>query len=551
MPNQIDKNRMCIGIDLGTTNTTVCVSRVDTNGVILLEDCEIRQRSEQNELNQDRLPSIMYVKNEGKEVVGHEARELKKASITSAEAEARYIENSKRFIGTTRTWEIGGKTYSPIDVAARILTHAKKFSKIRDLIADSDVYITIPANFDTDQINNTLEAAKRAGFTNVQLRPEPKAAILSFLHEEMGKREHKLLDISTKKRILVIDIGGGTCDVCIEDVWMKPNGSCAFEHKAVGRDNIGGVDFDVRIADYLAAKYCSEFELTKSDRAILIESAQTIKEMLSSRIDYFIEDDYDSDYEAVYSATDWQEKIADADEVSLTQTLSGGRINFRMSVKEFCNAIVPLVQNKDSVRTANKDERDAHKNMQELLHNTLEENDIPADSIDVIFLTGGMSKCFVLKAALYELLKKPIIVPSDPMLAVSRGAALMNKYDQEDIVSHDIMPRSILIETNSGHLKKLVSMGERVPVTKTVDEVFSTTSRTGVIIRLFEGKDEYDNQLRKLNSVYKLTYEPQEIGKEFKIEYTIDKTKRIKFTLHFLESGATYEIEAQVKNTEE
>lgn len=551
MPNQIDKNRMCIGIDLGTTNTTVCVSRVDTNGVILLEDCEIRQRSEQNERNQDRLPSIMYVKNEGKEVVGHEARELKKASITSAEAEARYIENSKRFIGTTRTWEIGGKTYSPIDVAARILTHAKKFSKIRDLIVDSDVYITIPANFDTDQINNTLEAAKRAGFTNVQLRPEPKAAILSFLHEEMGKREHKLLDISTKKRILVIDIGGGTCDVCIEDVWMKPNGSCAFEHKAVGRDNIGGVDFDVRIADYLAAKYCSEFELTKSDRAILIESAQTIKEMLSSRIDYFIEDDYDSDYEAVYSATDWQEKIADADEVSLTQTLSGGRINFRMSVEEFCNAIVPLVQNKDSVRTANKDERDAHKNMQELLHNTLEENDIPADSIDVIFLTGGMSKCFVLKAALYELLKKPIIVPSDPMLAVSRGAALMNKYDQEDIVSHDIMPRSILIETNSGHLKKLVSMGERVPVTKTVDEVFSTTSRTGVIIRLFEGKDEYDNQLRKLNSVYKLTYEPQEIGKEFKIEYTIDKTKRIKFTLHFLESGATYEIEAQVKNTEE
>ena len=189
--------------------------------------------------------------------------------------------------------------------------------------------------------------------------------------------------------------------------------------------------------------------------------------------------------------------------------------------------------------------------MQELLLNTLEENDIPADSIDVIFLTGGMSKCFVLKAALYELLEKPIIVPTDPMLAVSRGAALMNKYDQEDIVSHDIMPRSILIETNSGHLKKLISMGERVPVTKEVDEIFTTTSRTGVIIRLFEGKDQYDNQLRKLNSVYKLTFEPQEVGKEFKIEYTIDKTKRIKFTLNFIEDGKTYEIEAQVKNTEE
>ena len=220
MTNQTSKNRMCIGIDLGTTNTTVCVSRVDTNGVILLEDCEIRQRSEQNERNQDRLPSIMYVKQDGRVVVGHEAKELKKASILSSEAVARYIENSKRFIGTTRTWEIEGKTYSPIDVATYILTHSRKVSKIRDLISESDVYITIPANFDTDQINNTLEAAKRAGFENVQLRPEPKAAILSFLHEEMGKREHKLLDITTKKRILVIDIGGGTCDVCIEDVQL-------------------------------------------------------------------------------------------------------------------------------------------------------------------------------------------------------------------------------------------------------------------------------------------------------------------------------------------
>ena len=550
MTNQTSKNRMCIGIDLGTTNTTVCVSRVDTNGVILLEDCEIRQRSEQNERNQDRLPSIMYVKQDGRVVVGHEAKELKKASILSSEAVARYIENSKRFIGTTRTWEIESKTYSPIDVAAYILTHARKFSKIRDLISDSDVYITIPANFDTDQINNTLEAAKRAGFENVQLRPEPKAAILSFLHEEMGKREHKLLDISTKKRILFIDIGGGTCDVCIEDVWQKPNGSCAFEHKAVGRDNIGGVDFDIRIADYLAAKYC-DFELTKSDKAILIESAQTIKEMLSSRITYFIEDEYDADFESVYSSSDWQEKIADAEEVVLTQTLSGGKINFRVSVEELCNVIVPLVKNENGAKTTNKDERDAKKNMQDLLQTTLDENDIPLDSIDVVFLTGGMSKCFVLKAALYDLIKKSIIVPSDPMLAVSRGAALMNKYDQEDIVSHDIMPRSILIETNSGHLKKLVSMGERVPVTKTVDEIFTTTSRTGVIIRLFEGKDEFDNQLRKLNSVYKVTFEPQEIGKEFKIEYTIDKTKRIKFTLHFIEDGTKYEIEAQVKGSEE
>ena len=81
-----------------------------------------------------------------------------------------------------------------------------------------------------------------------------KAAILGFLHDQSQARENKVLDITTKKRIMVIDIGGGTCDISVEDVEER-DGQYVFAHLAVGRENLGGVDFDKRIADDLTRKY--------------------------------------------------------------------------------------------------------------------------------------------------------------------------------------------------------------------------------------------------------------------------------------------------------
>ena len=518
--SRFDNTRMCIGIDLGTTNTTVAISRTNTRGDIVVEDAEIHQVGSNRP--SVTLPSILFVK-DGKEYVGNRALDLKEHYIKESSGNPPYLENTKRYIGTQKKFEIGNKEYTAIDVAAKILETVKSDPKIKR-IPDAYVCITVPANFNTDQRNNTKEAAKRAGFFDVELREEPKAAILSFLHEENEKRELKQLDVTTKKEILVIDIGGGTCDICVEVVEKNNLGGYNFLSLAEGRDNLGGADFDVRIALYLMKKYDIDIlNLSDSVRAQMQYIGQMFKETLSRNIDDYIYDEYDGIQQDFIQSPTWKQELEDVLPVSSSHTINGRMIEFELSAVEFFEVISPLVYHSEA-DIRNKDEREEYKNMEDLVRKTL------------------------LKAAMQEVFGKQIVSPDKPLLAVSRGASLMNKYESEDSGMTERMSRSIMIETISGRFKQLISAGEVVPVSRTVEETFKTTSRNGVVIRLFEGKDEFDNQLRKLNNVYTIEFPSVcELNREFQIKYSVDRTKQLKFEITFLDDKSTYIIEAQVR----
>ena len=540
--------KIYIGIDLGTSNTSANKFWIGKNGEPNLTDIEIMQRSHGTSKRQELLPSILYRKRDGSDVVGLEAKDLKEHDINDANEKVRYLENTKRYIGTKETFTIDDQTYSPIDVATKILSHVKRFSEINSIKGEYNTIITVPANFLNDQRNDTLEAARRAGFSNVELYDEPKAAIISFLHEESEKINDKQLDLSSSKRILVIDIGGGTCDICVDDVVLDED-KYKFTHLAVGRENVGGVDFDKYVGDAIAKKYLKNIELSQKDIANLRDRGQKIKETISDDISYKIYEEYDGDDSKLYSNPEWMDILENYEiEGKNSITINDETINISLTVREFINSITPLVYCTNDEAASNKDERERFKNMESLINNTLKDNDIDIETIDLIFLTGGMAKCFPLKAALYEVFQKKIISPSDPLLAVSKGAALVSKYKSVDVESLDIMPSAIMMEMDDGRLETLVSMGEKVPVKKIVDKTFTTTSRTGVTIKLFEGKNQFDSQLRKINNRYVIDFdEPKKIGREFIIEYSVDRTKRIKFIITFLDSNEKYEISGQIR----
>ena len=432
---KMDETKICIGIDLGTTNTSAAYSTLSVDGQISVVDLEIRQKGRGSQRTFDTLPSIMYVKEDGEAVVGREAIALKEQSSIDNNKEVRYLENVKRYMGTQQKFLLDDKTYTPIDVATEVLKHVRNYSQIKTMKSDYYTIITVPANFNTDQRTDTMEAARRAGFENIELYDEPKAAILSFLHEESQKRENKQLDVSSKKRILVIDIGGGTCDISVEDV-VEKDGQYVFAHMAVGRENLGGVDFDRRIGDELAKNNLKGINLSDSEVAALRDMGQKIKENLSDNIEDFIWDNYDGDKAALYEQPDWLDIIEEENfECSQMREIGNQQISFTMNIQELVNAINPLIYQIEDLPAANKDQREHNKNMETLINTTLSDHDIDVDSIDVIFLTGGMAKCLPLRAALYELYQKPIISPSEPFLAVSRGAALVNKYRSIDETS--------------------------------------------------------------------------------------------------------------------
>src|SRR5262249_31021779 len=116
--------------------------------------------------------------------------------------------------------------------------------------------ITVPASFNTDQRNDTLQAAELAGFKNVHLLDEPTAAFY-FYFDQMRDDDWT----KTPRSVLVFDFGGGTLDVSIIKVEAR---KCIMHIDPIGRsryNNLGGDDIDLDIAAFMLA--CWEYETGK------------------------------------------------------------------------------------------------------------------------------------------------------------------------------------------------------------------------------------------------------------------------------------------------
>ena len=156
--------------------------------------------------------------------------------------------------------EIPDKT--PSDVSAQILSFMINSAKKRLFQNElSDVIITVPASFDSDQCQATLDAARKAGI-NVEnmhdvLLYEPKAVIYNFMRmQECGEIPSDLLSLDTEKNVLVFDLGGGTLDVTIHRVGYTEKGILNIKDLAISRYTLlGGDNFDELLATDMLRRF--------------------------------------------------------------------------------------------------------------------------------------------------------------------------------------------------------------------------------------------------------------------------------------------------------
>ena len=149
-----------LGIDLGTTTTIV--ARIDDAGTP-----EIIRDWEGEAITQTAVAfeTATHV------VVGREAKAM------SEDAEHVFLE-FKRDMGTGVSHPVFSKRVTPLDLSALVLRKVREHAEQGYGPVDLAV-ITIPANFTNSAREATLEAARRAGFTNVHIINEPTAAARS------------------------------------------------------------------------------------------------------------------------------------------------------------------------------------------------------------------------------------------------------------------------------------------------------------------------------------------------------------------------------------
>ena len=241
-----------IGIDLGTTNSCVCVLEAGEPKVI------------PNAEGDRTTPSVVAFNKDGDRIVGAAA---KRQAITNPNT----ISSIKRLMGTDKKVEAEGKKYSPEEVSAMILSNLKESAETYLGEAVTKAVITVPAYFNDAQRQATKNAGKIAGLEVERIINEPTAAALAYGLDKQDKNQ----------TILVYDLGGGTFDVSILDL-----GDGVVEVRSTsGNNHLGGDDFDERIIDYLVSEFKKEngVDLTKDKMAMqrLKEIAEKAKKDLS------------------------------------------------------------------------------------------------------------------------------------------------------------------------------------------------------------------------------------------------------------------------------
>ena len=208
---------MIVGIDLGTTNSLVAVWK-DGRSVLV-----------PNGLGETLTPSCVSIDEDGSILVGKAARERLQ---THPDRTAALF---KRYMGSDKTLRLAKRDFRPEELSALVLRSLKADAEAMLGEPVTEAIITVPAYFSDAQRKATRAAGEIAGMRVERLLNEPTAAALAYGMHNMG----------SETRFLVFDLGGGTFDVSILELFEG-----VMEVRASAGDNfLGGEDFVEAIVD--------------------------------------------------------------------------------------------------------------------------------------------------------------------------------------------------------------------------------------------------------------------------------------------------------------
>ncbi|CUT98670.1 heat shock protein 70 [Echinococcus multilocularis] len=154
-----------------------------------------------------------------------------------------------------------------------VLSKAKQTAKVYLGEEVTDAVITVPAYFNDNQRNATIDAAKMAGLNVLRLINEPTAATIAYGMDRKSEKQHN---------VLIFNWGGGAFNVSILSIKNDE-----FEVKAVGGNtHLGGRDISSRLVDHnveMIKQAHAGKDLTTTKKAVhrLRKACETAKKMLT------------------------------------------------------------------------------------------------------------------------------------------------------------------------------------------------------------------------------------------------------------------------------
>ena len=383
---------MIIGIDLGTTNSAVGVWR---DGKVELIP---------NSLGHVLTPSAVSL--DGDTVlVGLAARE--RQSTHPGQTATAF----KRYMGTTRSTRLGKRDFLPEELSALVLSRLKADAEAYLGEPVTEAVITVPAYFNDKQRKATRRAGELAGLKVERLLNEPTAAALAYgIHE-----------LENESRFLVFDLGGGTFDVSILEIFEG-----VIEVRASTGDNrLGGEDFNDLLVEAMRGRFGKEWQ-DQGDKTLherLRVAAERARRALTEA-------------GAVTMALVWQDKSWEME----------------VTTDSFDTLAEPLLAR-----------------LREPVLRSLRDSSIRAEDLAAVVLVGGSTRMPVVRRAVTRMFGRFPSNAVNPDEAVAIGAAVQAGLKARDaalkeVVLTDVCPYSLGIEVAEHGPKNSVRTGLFAPI---------------------------------------------------------------------------------------
>lgn len=371
-----------LGVDFGTTFSTAAAA-INGKFHYALDD-----------RGESCVPSVVHFPKVGAPIVGAEAEKLRARDPENTvfgikrvigrpidSPQARVLNASALFhLDGRGGGEVKVKTRAGLmqasEIAAIIIRYLKDRAQQRFGRAIHKAVVTLPVVATREVQETMIRVGRMAGLEVIRVVPEPVAGALARgIAGANDKGDPRL----------VFDFGGGTLDVTV----VQRAGKSVRVLSATGDDCLGGDDFDVAFARWVASRVWTSHAVDVTRDAILADAVQrqceTVKRALSasSTARYFIPD-----------------ALGGAGRTSPID-LQVTRIDLRPEWNELVHRAV------DVARAAVTDAR------------------LTNADLHLVSMIGGTAYVPQVREAIAHALGRPLDVEIDPQTAVARGAALL------------------------------------------------------------------------------------------------------------------------------
>ena len=446
----MSEHKYVLGIDLGTTNSSVSVwvnNKIETLA---------------NKTGNRTTPSmICFAKNQ--KIVGDAAKNsMVRYPETTIYGVKRLIGrqfNDKEVQNDMKYWpfkvikdpnsnkpkievEFQDKkqTFFPEEISSMVLGMMKEIAQDYLNREVKDVVITCPAYFNDLQRKATQMAGKLAGLNVIRIINEPTAAAIAYALD-------KNID---DKNFLIFDLGGGTFDVTIINI----DGNIYEVRASCGDMHLGGDDFDNLLLDYCL----KEFKKKGYD----YYNNNKMKIKLKKKCE-----------EAKIFLTSTHETVISLDEIDEEITIT--RAEFEEICKYLFEKCIPIID--------------------EALINA----ELKKENINEIVLVGGSSRIPKIQEIIKKYFGKEPLKDINPDEVVSMGAAIqgliVNPNTQEiegtgieKIAIMDVIPLSLGLELNDGEMEFMIKRNTTIPFEITKKYQLSKDYNTKFTVKVYQGE---------------------------------------------------------------